>query len=210
MSWTPAWTSAGAASASTSQRLQEARPALNVAAFVGHGALHPCGDESQGESSAPSTADEVDGDGAARRSRRSTTARSALSSGLEYWPGNTAPAWRDRRTAAVVGVAARRGGLYSTHVRNRDVHYDLGFTEAVATARHDGRAAADLAHPAEVRRPPAGDGRTRSSCSTVPHREGVDVAFDVIPHDWSHTSVAADPAAVGARRRHRGARIERA
>lgn len=33
---------------------------------------------------------------------------------------------------------ARHGLLYATHVRNRDVYYDLGFSEAIATARHAG------------------------------------------------------------------------
>ncbi len=80
--------------------------------------------------------------------------------------------------------------MYATHVRNRDVYYDLGFTEAVATAQARRRALADLAYPTEVRR--TGEAMQHSlELLYRAEREGVDVAFDVIPHDWSHTSVVA-------------------
>ena len=55
-----------------------------------------------------------------------------FSSGLEYWPGILASA---EHLVPMCAVAARRGGLYATHVRNRDTLYDLGFAEAIATAR---------------------------------------------------------------------------
>jgi N-acyl-D-amino-acid deacylase len=111
--------------------LQEARPAVNVAAFVGHGALH----------------------------------------------------------AAVKG-AAKRNGLYATHVRNRDVYYDLGFTEATATARHAG-ARRQISHiQPKFGAPPHAMEHTLELFYRA-EREGVDVAFDVIPHDWSHTSMVA-------------------
>jgi N-acyl-D-amino-acid deacylase len=165
------------------QRLQEARPSLNVAAFVGHGAIHRAVKDSSNEISSADDvaamvrlAEQAFDDGAL-----------GLSSGLEYWPGNTAP---QEEIAAVVEVAARRGGLYSTHVRNRDIHYDLGFTEAVATARQVG-ARLQISHiQPKFGAPAQAMGHTLELLDRA-LREGVDVAFDVIPHDWSHTSVAA-------------------
>ena len=36
------------------------------------------------------------------------------------------------------GDLSKRNKIYATHVRNRDNHYDLGFIEALTTARQFG------------------------------------------------------------------------
>lgn len=164
-------------------RLEQARPAVNVAAFVGHGAIHRAvmGDELDN----PGT-DEV---AAMVRLAEEAFEQGAkgFSTGLEYWPGIAAP---HEEIAALTAVAARRGGLYATHVRNRDVYYDLGFTEAVATARHAG-ARLQISHiQPKFGAPPHAMEHTLELIDRA-EREGVEVAFDVIPHEWSHTSVAA-------------------
>jgi N-acyl-D-amino-acid deacylase len=88
--------------------------------------------------------------------------------------------------ASLTAVAARRGGLYSTHVRNRDIYYDLGFTEAIAVARHAG-ARLQISHiQPKFGAPPQAMQHTLELLYRA-EREGVDVAFDVIPHDWAHT-----------------------
>ena len=164
-------------------RLQDARPAVNVAAFVGHGAIHSA---VKGDSLVPST----DADIAAMvrlAERAFDDGAFGFSTGLEYWPGNGAPF---EEIAALTSVAAKRGGLYATHVRNRDVYYDLGFTEAVATARHAG-ARLQISHiQPKFGAPPEAMQHSLELLYRA-EREGVDVAFDVIPHDWSHTSVVA-------------------
>ena len=164
-------------------RLQEVKPAVNVAAFVGHGAIHTA---VKGDSLVTSNDDDV---AAMVRIAESAFDDGAFgfSTGLEYWPGNSAPF---EEIAALTAVAAKRGGLYATHVRNRDVYYDLGFTEAVATARHAG-ARLQISHIQPKFGAPAQAMQHSLELLYRAEREGVDVAFDVIPHDWSHTSVVA-------------------
>jgi N-acyl-D-amino-acid deacylase len=165
------------------EQLQQARPAVNVAAFVGHGAIHQA---VKGDEMGTSTADEI----AAMvklAEKAFDDGAMGFSTGLEYWPGIAAP---HEEIAALVAVAARRRGLYATHVRNRDIYYDLGFTEAVATARHAG-ARLQISHiQPKFGAPPQAMHHALELLYRA-EREGVDVAFDVIPHDWSHTTVAA-------------------
>ena len=164
-------------------RLEQARPAVNVAAFVGHGTIHRA---VKGDSSATSTEDDVAAMVRLAEQAFDQGAR-GFSTGLEYWPGNAAP---HEEIAALTAVAGRRGGLYATHVRNRDVYYDLGFTEAVATARHAG-ARLQISHIQPKFGAPTHAMEHTLELLDRAEREGVEVAFDVIPHDWSHTSVAA-------------------
>jgi N-acyl-D-amino-acid deacylase len=160
-------------------RLTQAKPALNVAAFVGHGAIHRAvmGDEA-------GTPDEDDIAEMVRLAEMAfDDGAMGLSTGLEYWPGNEAPL---EEIAALAAVAAKRGGLYATHVRNRDVYYDLGFAEALATARHAG-ARLQISHIQPKFGAPAQAMQHTLEMLYRAEREGVDVAFDVIPHDWNHT-----------------------
>ena len=156
-------------------RLQQARPAVNVAAFVGHGGLSRAAGEG-GLAEMRRLAEQAFDDGAI-----------GLSTGLEYWPGNDAPA---HEIEAMAAVAARRGGLYGTHVRNRDVDCELGFAEAIRTARHAG-ARLQISHIQPKFGAPAHAMAKALEQIDNARRDGVDVAFDVIPHDWSHTVVVA-------------------
>lgn len=114
-----------------------------------------------------------------------------LSTGLAYWPGNTAP---QSEIAALVVVAAQRGGLYATHVRNRDVYDDLGFSEAIATARHAG-ARLQISHIQPKYGAPTQAMQHTLEMIYRARREGVDLTFDIIPHDWNPTvMVSALPA----------------
>lgn len=79
---------------------------------------------------------------------------------------------------------------HATHVRNRDVYYDLGFGEAIATARMAG-ARLEISHiQPKVDAPDHAMAHALEMIEAA-RRHGVDVAFDVIPHDWSHTRVTA-------------------
>ncbi len=165
------------------EQLERGQPAVNVAAFVGHGAIHQA---VKGDDLGMSSADDI---AAMVKLAEQAFDDGAMgfSTGLEYWPGNGAP---HEEIAALTAVAAKRRGLYATHVRNRDIYYDLGFTEAVATARHAG-VRLQISHIQPKFGAPAQAMQHTLELLYRAEREGVDVAFDVIPHDWSHTTVAA-------------------
>jgi N-acyl-D-amino-acid deacylase len=110
-----------------------------------------------------------------------------FTTGLEYFPGNIAPQYE---IAALCECCARHDLLYATHVRNRDVYYDLGFAEAIATARHAG-AKLQISHIQPKYGAPAHAMESALDMLARARREGLDAAYDVIPHDWSHTAVVA-------------------
>jgi len=157
------------------ERLQQARPAVNVAAFVGHGAIRRAAADGA-LATMQRLAEQAFDDGAI-----------GLSTGLEYWPGNEAP---DDELQALAAVAARRGGLYATHVRNRDVHCEMGFAEAIRTARRAG-ARLQISHIQPKFGAPVGAMAQALEMIRAARGDGVDAAFDVIPHDWSHTVVVS-------------------
>lgn len=167
-------------------RLDQAGLGVNVAALVGHGSIHRA---VKGEDNRALDAGDVD---AMVRLADAALEEGAfgLSTGLEYWPGNAAP---PEAIEAMVGAAARKNALYATHVRNRDVYYDLGFTEAIAYARHAG-ARLQISHIQPKFGAPKHAMADTFELLARAAREDVDVAFDVIPHDWNHTfAVAALP-----------------
>lgn len=164
-------------------RLDRVGLGVNVAAMVGHGAIRQA---IKCDAVDPTTPDEL-------RAMQHLAEEAfdagafGLSTGLEYFPGSIAPV---EEVVGLCEVCARRGGLYATHVRNRDVHYDLGFTEAVATARQSG-ARLQISHIQPKFGAPLGAMSHTLELLDRARREGVDVAFDVIPHDWNHTAVVA-------------------
>ncbi len=164
-------------------RLDATPLGVNVAAFVGHGAVHRAvlGNELRTPSidETRRMADLVD--------EAFDQGAYGFSTGLEYWPGSIcAP----EHIVPLCAVAARHERLYATHVRNRDAYYDLGFTEAMSTARNAG-ARLQISHiQPKYGAPPHAMEHSLELIEGV-RRQGVDVAFDVIPHDWSHTLILA-------------------
>ncbi len=156
---------------------------VNVAAFVGHGTVHRAvlGDvlhagEPEDILRMKRLVEEALDEGAA-----------GLSSGLEYWPGILSS---PEHLVPLCAAAAERGKLYSTHVRNRDLHYDLGFGEAISAARQSG-ARLQISHMQTKYGAPAYAGEHTLELIAAARRQGVDIGFDVIPHDWNNTSVMA-------------------
>jgi len=156
---------------------------VNVAAFVGHGTIHRA---VLGDALRPADDNELDTmkglldesiDGGAY----------GFSSGLEYWPGSLAS---PDQMAELVGVAGKRGVLYATHVRNRDLFYDIGFGEAISTARAGG-ARLQISHIQPKHGAPPYAMQHAINMINEAKSHGVDIAYDVIPHDWSHTRVSA-------------------
>lgn len=163
--------------------LDNTKLGVNVLAFVGHGAVHQAvlgdalraGDTDEVEEMARLVAKALD-QGAA-----------GFSTGLEYWPGSLAS---PEHLVPMCTAVAARDKLYATHVRNRDSHYDLGFTEALATARQS-EARLQISHIQPKYGAPAHAMEHTLEMIETARRHGVDVAFDVIPHDWNHTRVMA-------------------
>jgi N-acyl-D-aspartate/D-glutamate deacylase len=108
-----------------------------------------------------------------------------FSTGLEYWPGLLAT---PEHLLSLCEATAVRGKLYATHVRNRDRNYDLGFGEALHTARRSG-ARLQISHIQTKYGAPDFAMEHTMEMIEAARRHGVDVAFDVIPHDWNNTSV---------------------
>lgn len=161
--------------------LEQGTLGVNVAAFVGHGTVHRAvlGDalhagDVEDIARMKRLVEEALDDGAA-----------GLSSGLEYWPGIlSAP----EHLVPLCEAAAARGRLYSSHVRNRDRYYDLGFGEAIAAARQSG-ARLQISHMQTKFGAPPYAGEHTLELIAAARRHGVDIAFDVIPHDWNNTGV---------------------
>lgn len=110
-----------------------------------------------------------------------------FSSGLEYFPGILAA---PEHLVPMCEVAAKHGRPYATHVRNRDTHYDLGFAEAIATARQSG-AKLQISHIQPKFGAPDYAMEHTLEMIDIARRHDADIAFDVIPHDWNHTLMAA-------------------
>ena len=156
---------------------------VNVAAFVGHGTIHRA---VLGDARRPADEDELD-EMAVLLAESIDQGAYGFSTGLEYWPGSLAT---PDQIATLCEVAARKDVLYATHVRNRDLFYDLGFGEALACARASG-ARLQISHIQPKYGAPDYAMAHTIELIDQAKRHGVDVAFDVIPHDWSHTRVLA-------------------
>jgi N-acyl-D-amino-acid deacylase len=165
------------------ERLGRSELGVNVAAMVGHGNIRKA---VMGASTALPSLDDIK-----RMSFLTEECFDAgaigFSTGLEYFPGNVAPL---HEIAALCQCCARKDLLYATHVRNRDVYYDLGFSEAIATARH-AEAKLQISHIQPKYGAPPRAMESALDMLARARREGLDVAYDVIPHDWSHTAVVA-------------------
>ncbi len=156
---------------------------LNIMAMVGHGALRGAvlGDEIRDPTENDLSkmekllAESLDG------------GAWGMSTGLEYWPGMGAAVSELTRLCKIV---ADRDALHASHVRNRDIHYDLGFTEVISIGRVTG-VRTQISHiQPKWGRPDHAMSHTLEMIDQA-KAAGVDVAFDIIPHVWSHTGVAS-------------------
>jgi N-acyl-D-aspartate/D-glutamate deacylase len=150
--------------------------AINVAALVGHGAIRLA---ARGQASQPATPAEV------RRMVRLVEqcmeeGAFGFSSGLEYFPGKSAGA---EELGALARAARSYGGLYTTHIRNRDYTYAEAIDEALATAR-----AAEI--PLQISHVAPRWGAAPGSAATAlerierAYREGLDVWVDNHPYTF--------------------------
>ncbi len=156
---------------------------VNVMAFVGHGTVHRA---VLGDQLHPGEVEEV-AEMACLVDQCMDEGAGGFSSGLEYFPGSLAA---PEHLVPMCEVAAKYKRLYATHVRNRDTHYDLGFAEAIATARQSG-AKLQISHIQPKFGAPDYAMNHTLEMIDLARKHDVDIAFDVIPHDWNHTLMAA-------------------
>ena len=156
---------------------------VNVAAFVGHGTIHHAvmGDDLRLPE--PEEVDQM----AALVEQSLEGGALGFSTGLEYWPGSQSS---PETIEPLCQVAAKYDRLYATHVRNRDRYYDLGFGEAMTTAR----AAECRLQISHIQPKYGAPSHAMDHTLEMIHgsqKYGLDVAFDIIPHDWNHTLIMA-------------------
>ena len=165
------------------EALDESTLGVNVVAFVGHGTIHRAvlgGELRAGE---PDEIEQM----AQLVDQCMQEGASGISTGLEYFPGSLAG---PEHLVPIVAVAKKHGLLYATHVRNRDTHYDLGFAEAISTARQAG-VRLQISHIQPKFGAPDYAMEHTLEMIEAARRQGVDIAFDVIPHEWNHTFMVA-------------------
>ena len=156
---------------------------VNVAAFVGHSTVHHA---VMGDDLRLPEPEEVDRmEALVRQSLEEGAA--GFSTGLEYWPGSQST---PETIEPLCRVAGEFGRLYATHVRNRDRFYDLGFGEAISTARA-AECRLQISHIQPKYGAPDHAMDHTIEMIQLNQKYGLDVAFDIIPHDWSHTQVMA-------------------
>ncbi|WP_244367652.1 N-acyl-D-amino-acid deacylase family protein [Micromonospora echinofusca] len=159
-----------------------ARPAVNVAMLVGHGALRIAAMADAYR--APATADEL---ATMRRLLHEALDAGAygLSTGLTHTPsalGDTA------EVTALVAVCARHDAVYATHARATAGGELDAIDEAIDTVRHTG-ARLQFSHLAL--NDPALWGRAADALARFDraHAQGLDVAFDVYPYHASSSAM---------------------
>ena len=164
--------------------MDEAHIATNVVGMVGHGALRQA--VMGPNEPRPATDDEV-ADMVKLLEQSLEEGAFGFTTGLEYHPGKTATYDELRALCAAVADA---DALYATHSRNRDKRYFVGFGEALDVARDTG-ARLQISHiNPKYGRP---DHTMRNTLQMIEwtRDEGVDVAMDMMPTNWNHTSATS-------------------
>lgn len=158
---------------------------VNVAACVGHGTLRIAAMEGD-NINRPATPQET------RTMEQLLTASLeagaiGFTTGLEYSPGSSAAT---SEITQLCRTLHRYDRLYATHVRNRDIYYEVGFGEALAVARNaDVRL--QISHITPKFGSPARAMEHTLEMIDWSRRRGSDVAFDIIPHTWGPTTMSS-------------------
>lgn len=160
------------------------KPATNIAALTGHGALRH--QVMEGSKARPANEDEV-----ARMARLLDEAMQegafGLSTGLEYHPGKEAQLAELEALCAVVG---RHDGMHATHLRNRDRYFACSLAEAMDIARNTGsRLQVSHINPKFGRH----EGAMQEALVMIDRARasGCQIGMDVMPTNWNHTSAKA-------------------
>jgi len=162
--------------------LEQARPANNVAALVGHNALR-------------ASANGVDvalRPGALQRMRELAAeafeaGAVGLSTGLIYVPGSYSDT---EEIVALAEVAARYGRVYTTHMRDEGAHVTDALDEAITVGRRTG-ARVQISHCKVAGRHNHGRAAELIDRIAAARRDGVDVLGDQYPYTAGSTFLAA-------------------
>lgn len=160
-----------------------ARPAVNLAAQIGHGTLRAA---VMGTARRPAGPSQL----AAMAELLADAARQGvygLSTGLIYAPGSFA---NSEEITALATEAARHGLLYSTHMRDEGDELLESVAEALDTACSSG-VRLQISHLKAMG--PANHGKVRLALAMIDaaRAEGVDVATDVYPYAASSTRLSS-------------------
>lgn len=151
------------------ERLDSAQPAVNVVTLVPNGQLRLATMGREGRPARPDELKQMQG----LLTRSMEEGAFGLSTGLESGPEAETP---EEEVTALSGLAARVGGLYTTHTRNRDEKAVEAIEEAIRTAENAG-ARLQISHLT----PRSGVADAERSMKLVDEAlgRGVEVAFDM-------------------------------
>jgi N-acyl-D-aspartate/D-glutamate deacylase len=155
-------------------RVERERVSINHAMLLGQGTLREC---AAGVADRPLSADETK---AVLRAVEEGMEQGAfgLSTGLEYTPGRFTPT---DEIVAMARLVARRGGLYTSHIRNEE----RGLLEATDEAIRIGRLAGVRVEVSHVKASGRGNwGKQSASLALIEagRRDGVEVLGDAYPY----------------------------
>ena len=110
-------------------------------------------------------------------------ARSAFSTGLAYQPGGAA---QPPELEGLARVAAARGAMHTSHIRNEGDDVEAAVDEVLSVGRNTGCATVLSHHKCML---PRNWGKSRATLANIDRArgEGVDVALDIYPHPGSST-----------------------
>jgi len=163
-------------------RMDEARPAVNVIPCVGHGTLRGTVLKMEPR---PANTEEIR---LMEQMAEEAFEQGAfgITTGLEYPPGKDSCI---DELAAMCKVARKYDGLHASHVRNRDVYFDLAFSEVISLSRSTG-ARLQISHiNPKYGRPEKAMAHTLEMIQWA-REEGIDVQMDMMPCNWNHTGLA--------------------
>jgi N-acyl-D-amino-acid deacylase len=159
------------------ERLAATPAAMNVASFVGHGALR---EEVLGKDfKRPATAAEVQKMAELLRAEM-TSGALGLSSGLEYDPGIYS---ETSELVALAKVAAQFGGRYTSHVRSEDRTFWKAIDEAVAIGR-EARIPVNISHLKLAMRSLWGQTDRLLKTLNDARAAGLNVTADIYPYTY--------------------------
>ena len=163
-------------------RLDQARPANNLALLVGHGTLRLTANGLE-ERLRPGAAERM----AALAAEAFEAGAVGLSSGLIYVPGSYADT---AELVALARVAAAYGGVYATHLRDEGAHLEAALDEAVTIAGTAG-ARLQVSHCKAAGRAAHGMGGRLLERLAAARLDGIDAQGDQYPYDAGATVLSA-------------------
>ncbi len=164
--------------------MDEANIAPNVVGMVGHGALRTA---VMGPSAPRPARDDEVADMVRLLRTSLDDGAFGFTTGLEYHPGKTAAF---DELVALCSATADVDAMYATHSRNRDRRYFVGFGEALDVARNTG-VRLQISHINPKYGRPEHAMRNTLQMIEWSREEGIDVAMDMMPTNWNHTSAVA-------------------